>query len=659
MRLSGVSVLFVSAVFFTGCSGSPVATTIQTSASSPGATITGKVHGGQNPISGAHVYLYAVNTTGYGGPGIAASSSNASISLLTSSTGNPADGNGNYYVTTASDGGFTITGDYTCPSTASPVYIYAIGGNSGSGANSAAGLLAGISSGNCPASGTISSSTNVIVNELSTIATAYAFAGFATDATHISSSGTTKALAGITHASDTVETLVNVLSNGAARLGLPSGTGTVPQSEIDTLGNILAACVNSNGAVTGPTNPTPCYTLFTDAMNGSTAPTDTATATINIAHNPGANIIGATGLFSLQTASAPFVPDLSAAPNDFTIAVNQTSGGLNVPFGVAVDGPGNIWVANNGADTISEFNGNGAPMSDSPISGGGLGGPYLLAVDSNNLIWVGDNNSGNLSLFEESGAAVFSSGFGDLSGPAGIAIDTSGYAWVANSCNNSCSPINSISVFTDTGSELSSTAGYDPGSQLNEPAGVAIDISGNVWVTNHGADSISELSSSGTGQSGSPFSGGGLSAPAGIAIDASGDIWTSNTDNSLSAYDPGTGTFLSGASGGGLASPIGIAIDGAGNIWAANNGTSLLANNGTTISEFNSSGSAITSSTGYQGGLSGPIWIAIDSSGNVWVTNAGNNSITKFVGAAVPVATPIVANLLTTLGYGAHAVNKP
>jgi streptogramin lyase len=661
MRTAPVLIGSFLVVALAGCSVNPgLISTVPVSTAAQGAAIQGRVHGGQNPISGAHVYLYAVNITGYGGAGIAASTSNQSISLLTSATGNPADGNGNYYVTTASDGSFTLT-TYTCPATASPVYLYAIGGNSGSGSNAAAGLLA-VYNGDCPSSGTLSATLNFEVNEVSTIATAYALAGFATDATHISSSGTTKAQAGILHAADAAETLANILANGAARTTLPSGTGIVPQSEIDTLANILSACVNSNGSVSATPTPTPCYTLFSNALSGGTTgtmPTDTATAAINVAHNPWANL---GNLFALQGSSPPFVPDLSVAPNDYTIAVNQTSGGLSTPFGIAVDGSGDVWVANNGSTgagtTISEFNGNGAPQSDSPISGGGLNGPILIAIDSNTNVWVTDYNTGTLSYFESSGSPIFTNGFGDVSEPIGIAIDTSNDAWVANSCNSSCSPENSISVFTDSGGENTPVAGFTGGG-LNAPADVAIDTSGDVWVTNNdpGANSLTELGSTGV-KSGSPITGGGIDQPGAVVVDASGNLWVGDQgSSSLTVYDPSTKTFPSGSSGysgGGLSVPYGVAIDGAGNVWVANYGASGAGN---TISEFTSSGTAVTSSTGYQAGLSAPYDIAIDSAGNVWVTNAGNSSLTKFVGAASPVVTPVVANLLSP--YGAHAVNKP
>jgi hypothetical protein len=74
-----------------GCSGGVLGGATQTGDSVSGARLAGSVHGGQQPIVGARVYLFAANTTGYGGAGIAASSSNASMSLLTSGAGTMQD----------------------------------------------------------------------------------------------------------------------------------------------------------------------------------------------------------------------------------------------------------------------------------------------------------------------------------------------------------------------------------------------------------------------------------------------------------------------------------------------------------------------------------------------------------------------------------------
>jgi hypothetical protein len=95
-------------VFFLGCGSQPSIN------GNPGSQttglISGRVHGGQQPVSGATIQLYAVASSG-GSP------STALISVSVS-------------VTSASDGTFTITGDYTCPS-GGLVYLTATGGNPG------------------------------------------------------------------------------------------------------------------------------------------------------------------------------------------------------------------------------------------------------------------------------------------------------------------------------------------------------------------------------------------------------------------------------------------------------------------------------------------------------------------------------------------------
>jgi hypothetical protein len=358
--LLGLSLACLLCGLLTGCQLS------STSAPTPdaGAAIKGKVMGGQQVIVGAQVYVFAANTTGYGGAGIAASSNNASISLLTSGTGRTLDAsggptNGDYYVTTDSTGSFSITGDYSCTSN-QQVYLYSLGGNPGSGANSAAGLLEVL--GNCRSGGSFATQTPyVVINEVTTVAAAYAFAGFATDATHVSSSGTTLALTGITNAFANALSLASIVS-GNAYATTPAGNGVVPQSEINTLADILAACINSAGP-----GSTGCTTLMTNALSGGTTgiqPSDTATAAINIAHNPGANISGLASVYALVQADPPFQPTLSEQPNDLTVGLNFTGGGLNTTYGIAIDGAGRAWVRTSAA-TASP----GWPLRDSFFRG--------------------------------------------------------------------------------------------------------------------------------------------------------------------------------------------------------------------------------------------------------------------------------------------------
>ncbi len=590
------------------------------------------VHGGQQPIVGTHVYLYAANTTGYG---------NASVSLLENTGGTSVDGSGNYYYPTQSGGTFSITGDFTCPNAGSQVYLYATGGDPGlgQGTNGAIGLMAAL--GTC---GSLSSAPYVVINEVSTIATAYAIAGFAADATHVSSSSTTLATA--TDVPNAFATVTNLesLGRGVALTTTPAGNGVVPQSEIDTLADILGACVNSAGP-----SSTPCSTLFSNAMNGNSQPVETATAAINIAHNPGANVAT---LFGLVPSNLPFQPTLLYAPNDFSIAITYTGGGLDgtgfAPEGVAIDAAGNVWVPNYNSSSLSEFTSNGVPKTGTPYIAAGLDNPTSVAIDTYGSAWAANYNGDDISEFNSLGQKISGPpGFtgGGLDNPYGIAIDSTGHAWASNFGGNSLSEFQSNA---SGGLALSGSSGF--GDQvLAGPAGIAADTAGDVWTANYIAATGGLAEAVPSSLAGQPptvtlFSGGGLNSPYGVAIDGSGNVWATNRGGpgSLSEFtSSGTPiTGKSGYSGGGLSNPYGIAIDGAGNVWAANNG-----GDSDSISEFSSAGNAISGANGYVNlGMFSPYGIAIDGSGNVWVASDDNvGPLTEFVGAAAPVVTPLSA----------------
>jgi len=640
----------VCALFLSACSGKLIVFHPTETNPASGAALRGTVRGGQNPIAGSSVYLFAVGTGGYGA---------TADSLLTSAAETTKDINGRYYVTTAADGSFAMTGDYACPAANPEVYLYSVGGNTGAGINLSAGLLAGL--GPC---NNLTPSTFVTLNEVSTVATAFALAGYAVDPTRISSSGSALALQGVTNAFAVISNLES-LDTGEALAVTPAGNGVVPQSEIDTLADILEACIDSNGSmVTGA----PCNVLFGNAMlptgvihpnakaggiqpdakNGAVQ-TNTATAAINIARNPGSNVAALYGL--LSGTGAPFQPSLTQAPNDWTIAITYTGGGLASPDGIAIDGSGNAWLANSGASAISEFQYDGVALSgDAGFSGGGLAHPSSIAVDASGNAWV-TSLGGALSEFDPSGSPLSGSGYtgGGMSSPWASAFDGSGNLWIANQANSSLSEFQPGSGWASGSPQT--------GGGLAQPEGIAVDASGNVWLANYGSGavgSISEYDPAGGWVSSSGYTGGGLSYPAPIAIGRDGSVWAANASGpgSLTEFtSAGVATDSSPFTGGGLGSPAQIAVDGAGNIWVADSSPNA-------VSEFNSNGVAISGSNGYQSsGLNSPAGIAIDGSGDVWVANAG--AVTEFVGAATPLVTPVAANLMTALGYGQYAVNEP
>jgi streptogramin lyase len=612
-----------------------------------GPAIQGVVHGGQNAIVGAHVYLFAANTTGYG---------NASLSLLTSGTGRTLDSsggatNGDYYVTTGSGGAFSITSDYTCTG-GQQVYLYSLGGDPGlgTGTNSAAGLMAAL--GTCPGTAgttghTFSSGLSVIINEVSTVAAAYAFAGFAADAVHVSSSGTTAAKLGIANAFINAEILQ---TSGVANpypppgVGYYGGPGSVPQAEINTLGNILAACVNSSGTVSA------CTTLFANAESGGTTgttPSDTATAAINIAHNP---VAAVAALWGLASAYAQFNPALTAQPNDFTISIlyiNEILAGFTTQTAgpLAIDASGDVWSAN---DVVDEINPQGYDYtlanSDLGLGGySGFSGAGNIAIDVNGNAWAISYNA--LGEFNNSGGLVSPSGgytgLG-LNSPTFIAMDASSNAWIGNTSGGNVVKVSSSGTLSGTFT----------GSDISHPGPVAIDTSGNAWVADLSSGAIVELSPTGTPTN---YTAATLSTPTGIAIDHSGNVWVSNSSSVVEISS--TGTLISPAAGYSNSSTpglLGVAIDGAGNAWVA--GPSSIA-------EISSSGTILSGSTGFTSVDDNSVKsIAVDASGNVWTNYVAcsysflygtscSASYQEVVGAGAPVVTPLALGVKNnTLG---------
>ncbi len=482
-----------------------------------GPTFNGKVFSGTLPVNGAQVQMYAAGQTDYG---------SAATALLTT----PA--------TTGSDGKFSLP--LNCPAAPGDlVYLIASGGSTGNGgANAGSVLMAAIGSCN----GTLPAT--VVVNEVTTVASVYALSQFMTGAANVGSSasnyekGATSA-PGLANAFATVTNLVD-LTTGQALDHTPAyptnlagdpnilNNSTVPQKRINTLANILNAC-----AVDG----TGCSTLFSAATPASgTAPADTLQAILNIAQNPGNN---AGMVYNITAGSGPFTPVLSAAPNDWTLALTFTGGGLGFAPGVpvsysngsaitgqflntamAIDATGDIWVTgfnlapsggfpDYSSGMIAAFSNLGAPLT--PPSSLSSGSSPVATFGGYIPIKGGDN--------------------GGTVAPHSIAFDPSGNAWISGGSHfighgaagavSEVSPALSLTVTSMLGTENSSQ--------------VAIDGLGHVWA--QGSNGLQELDSNGglllgpdPGVSqdgiGSPYGYGSLQS---LVFDSNGtSLWASD-----------------------------------------------------------------------------------------------------------------------------------
>ena len=602
-----VTLFALFTVLLTGC-GNGLQSTSPTAVA--GKAFRGTVYGGQQPVGLSQIQMFAISSSGY---------ASASTSLLSQP------------VMTDASGNFSITGDYTCPSATTIVYLVVTGGNPGlaAGTNNAAlaemGLLG--------ACGQLGPGTFVSVNELTSVAAIYALQPFLTDYAHIGSSPTN--VQGLNFAVFTSFSLVDIAGHPS---GLPGAV--MPSALLNLLADIISACVNSSGSLLAGT---PCGRLFTAAAPaGGAVPTDTLTALLDIARNPGHN---ASALFATIPPNAPYQPSLAAAPADFSLAINFVQPGFRTPQDLAVDPQGTVWVvgspgtAANGSSTLSS------------LGVAGFGTSYVqtghnfgnLAIDPSGNLWLTDTANSQVIELTAAGKRVSPFAFtgGGITGPGPIAFDPAGNAWVSNDSAT-------VSELSPSGTALSPAAGYPTGA-ANGPVALAIDAQSNVWSTDSAGNAVTKLSSAGKPVNGSPFTGGGLSSPFGLAFDASGNAFVANRNAaSLTRFAAsGTPPATTTDTGLGLAGPVAVAVDGQGAVWVVN------VNSGTLSVLGGSSGVASSTSAGYASAfLTNPYKLAIDGAGNVWVTNlgspvAGSGIVTQIVGAAAPVVTPLAAAVQT------------
>jgi hypothetical protein len=579
-------------------------------ATTPGSPIQGDVHGGQQPVTGAHIYLFAANPAGYG---------SSSISMLDPTHPGIASDAVGGYVLTDKFGSFSISGDYTCTA-GQQVYLLALGGNPGLPAGQVNPALALVSAfGACPEGQTNFASTipYVEMNEVTTVAAAYGLSGFMTDSTHLGYSSTPGALQGIATAFLTVNNLVDP-ATGVARIQNVPGNGTVPQAEINSLANLLVNCVNSDGTAG-------CAQLFSNApTHDGTPPTDTVSAVLNISHNPGANV---PALFAASALTTPFQPTLAAAPNDWSIAITLNADNMVGPYFPAIDSAGNVWIPSYVSNTLMEFDPSGKNLSGNGFTGGGLNLPYSVAIDAHDNAWVvnfGPVNASTVSKFSASGVSLLSSPIACDTACFFPAFDAAQNLWISGT--------ERTTVLRSDGSVLKkfTIPAYD--------SGIAVNSTGIGWTIGQ-PNLLFRMGLSATLSSSSEFttaaSGSDLTS---IAIDSADNVWYASAKNNALGVSDKNGVLVSpanGYTGGGLKGPAQIAIDGSNRVWVANR-------DGNSLSAFTNTGAAISPTTGYQAdGISGPRGLAIDASGNVWLTNFTYNSITEFVGIATPSATPI------------------
>lgn len=353
----------------------------------------------------------------------------------------------------------------------------------------------------------------------------------------------------------------------------------------------------------------------------------------------------------------------------------SSTASFNQPRGVAVDSNGNVFVADQNnrvirkitsAGLVSTLAGSGsAGFSNGIGSIASFSDPYGVAVDGNGNVLVADKNNNAIRKITPTGAVstlagIGSSGFTNGSGiitrfntPSGVTVDSIGNVYVADKDNNAIrkiTPTGLVSTLAGSGS-----AGFNNGigsaATFNKPSSVAVDRTSNVFVADSGNHVIRKITPDGVvstlAGSGSPGSRSGIgiaasfNQPRGVAVDIIGNVFVADSSNNLirkitpagvvstlagngiEASVNGIGTAAS------FSSPISITVDSRGIAFVVDFTSG-------TVRKITSEGLVSNlDNTRALSFLSSFNAVAVDNSGNLFIASGLNRSILKVTPAGV------------------------
>jgi hypothetical protein len=319
------------------------------------------------------------------------------------------------------------------------------------------------------------------VNELTTVATAFALAQFTDE------QGIAGPSPGLENAAATVFNLVDPVEGtaGGVVTNQDNGASNDTLATMGTLANLVSLC----GADTGPE----CDEILRlTTPPGGIEPQNTAQAILTLALHP---TLAPDELFALARTASVVEPALTAAPAAWTLVLLYTESDLYASGRIAIDRKGNVWSSNNWlpgtqdpSPYVTVLSPVGEPTLGSPIEGGGMkGGAWGAAITPEGSAWFGSFGGDAMSQYSADGSPVSpDAGWtdGGLSHPQGVAVDQRGNIWIANNYGPESAPgQGNVVVYPGGDPEKAITI---TGGGLNHPFAVQIDGFGRAWVTNAG-----------------------------------------------------------------------------------------------------------------------------------------------------------------------------
>ena len=381
---------------------------------------------------------------------------------------------------------------------------------------------------------------------------------------------------------------------------------------------------------------------------------------------------------------------------------------LSLPFSVAADGAGNIYIAGNdrirkvdAVGNISTFAGigiRGYIGDGGPATAARLNAPQGVAADAAGNVYIADTGNNRIRRVDAAGviATVAGTGIRGYSGdsgpavsaylhyPAGVAADSEGNIYIADTENHRIRKVgaegNISTVAGSAGFGLSGDGGPATAAEFVFPADVAVDSAGNLYIADTENHRIRRVDARGyiatfAGAEAYGFSGDGgpsnlarLNFPQDAAVDGVGNVYIADTFNHrIRKVDANgyiatfAGTGIPGYSGNGgpaaeaqLNIPEGVAVDGIGNVYIADTGNNRIRKVGADGNTSTVAGGGNPTDGVGDGGpataarLSSPQDVAVDGDGNIYIADTHNGLIRR-VSADGNISTFAGVG---TLGYG-------